>query len=78
MLAKADQRRTDMRLAIVAGMILGVSLAVRAALGANATGKVGHAGSAVRVHEPAPWYVAMRDGHKAGMRGNFAAPPSGS
>jgi hypothetical protein len=55
-----------------------VSLAVRAALGANATGKVGHAGSAVRVHEPAPWYVAMRDGHKAGMRGNFAAPPSGS
>ncbi len=63
-----------MRLAIVAGMILGVSLAVRSALGANATAKVGHAGRAVRVHEPAPWYVAMIEGHKAGTRGIFAAP----
>ena len=67
-----------MRLAIVAGMILGVSLAVRSALGTNATAKVGHAGSAVPVHEPAPWYLAMKEGHRAGTRGNFAAPPCGS
>ncbi len=67
-----------MRFAIVAGMILGVSLAVGAALGANITAKVGHAGSGVSGHGPAPWYVAMKEGHGAGMRGNFAAPPCGS
>jgi len=49
-----------MRLTIVAGLILGASLAVQSMLGAHARAKAGAAASAVRdhVHEVAPWYVA--------------------
>ena len=52
-----------MRLTIVAGLILGASLAVQSMLGAHARAKVGPAASAVRVqvHEVAPWYIAMND-----------------
>ena len=49
-----------MRLTIVAGLILGASLAVQSMLGARARAKAGAAASAVRVHvhRVAPWYVA--------------------
>jgi hypothetical protein len=49
-----------MRLSIVAGLILGASLAVQSMIGAHAKAKVGPAASAVRVHvhEVAPWYIA--------------------
>ncbi len=49
-----------MRLTIIAGLILGASLAVHSAVGAHARAKVGHAATAVRVQvkEIAPWYVA--------------------
>ncbi len=52
-----------MRLTIVAGLIMGLSLAVQSMLGANARAKVGDAASAVRAHVRvvAPWYIAMDD-----------------
>ncbi len=52
-----------MRLTIVAGLIMGVALAIQSVLGANARAKVPHAVSAAPVHESAPWYIAMNDGH---------------
>lgn len=55
-----------MRLTIVAGVIMGVALAIQSALGAHARAKVAHPATAGRVHERAPWYVAMNDGHSAG------------
>ncbi len=52
-----------MRLTIVAGLILGASLAVQSMLGAHARARIGSAASAVRVHvhEVAPWYIAMNE-----------------
>jgi hypothetical protein len=52
-----------MRLTIVAGLILGASLAVQSMLGVHAKAKLGSAASAahVHVHEVAPWYIAMND-----------------
>jgi hypothetical protein len=67
-----------MRLTIIAGLILGVSLAVQSILGAHARAKVGQAASAVRVHGRvvAPWYVAVSDcrcdGRIVGARGAVA------
>ncbi len=61
-----------MRLTIVAGLILGVALAVQSALGAHARARAGHAVRAGSVQESAPWYVAMSAGHGAGTRGNRA------
>ncbi len=55
-----------MRLTIAAGLIMGVALATQSALGAHTRAKVGHAAGAVRVHESAPWYIAMNVGHRAG------------
>ena len=63
-----------MRLTIIAGLILGVSLAVQSILGAHARAEVGQAASAARVHGRvvAPWYVAMSgrrcDGRIVGAR----------
>jgi hypothetical protein len=59
-----------MRLTIVAGLIMGMSLAVQAALGAHAKTKVGNAASAVRAHVRvvAPWYIATNDGHRTWHR----------
>jgi hypothetical protein len=50
-----------MRLTIIAGLIVGASLAIQSMLGAHVRTKVGEAASAVRVHGHvvAPWYVAM-------------------
>jgi ascorbate-specific PTS system EIIC-type component UlaA len=52
-----------MRLTIVAGLIMGLSLAIQSMLGAQATAKVGDPASAARSHARAvaPWYVAMKD-----------------
>ena len=52
-----------MRLTIVAGLILGASLAVQSMLSVHTKAKVGTAATAVRVHvhEVAPWYIAMND-----------------
>ena len=49
-----------MRLTIVAGLILGASLAVQSMLSTFARAKAGTATTAVRahVHEVAPWYIA--------------------
>ena len=52
-----------MRLTIVAGLILGASLAVQSMLSTYARAKAGPAATAARVHvhEVAPWYIAMND-----------------
>jgi hypothetical protein len=52
-----------MRLTIVAGLILGASLAVQSMLGAHARAKLSPAANAahVRMHEVAPWYIATND-----------------
>ena len=49
-----------MRWTILAGLIVGTSLAIQSTVGAHARTKAGHAPSAVRAHarEIAPWYVA--------------------
>jgi hypothetical protein len=55
-----------MRLTIVAGLIMGVSLAIQSGLDAQARAKVSRAASADRVHESAPWYIATNAGQGAG------------
>ena len=66
-----------MRLTIVAGLILGASLAVQSMLGAHARARLGPAASAVgvHVHGVAPWYVAM-NGVVPGVT-HFAEPRVG-
>ena len=52
-----------MRLTIIAGLILGTSLAVQSILAAHATTKLGRPPSAVGayVRVVAPWYIAAND-----------------
>ena len=52
-----------MRLSIIAGLILGTSLAVQSILAAHATTKLGRPPSAVGAHVRvvAPWYIAAND-----------------
>ena len=47
-----------MRLTILAGLILGLSLAFQSMLTAHTRSKINRAAGAVRVHQVAPWYVA--------------------
>ena len=56
-----------MRLTILAGLIMGMSLAIHSALGTHARAKVGQTVKAVGVHVRvvAPWYIAMNVGHVA-------------
>jgi hypothetical protein len=56
-----------MRLTIVAGLILGTSLAVQSMLGAHARAKIGNTAKAVAVHAKvvAPWYIAANSGRSA-------------
>ena len=65
-----------MRLTIIAGLIMGLSLAVQSMLGAHARAKVGQAASAVRVHERAiaPWYIAINGGRSARPLANARGP----
>lgn len=57
-----------MRISILAGLILGTSLAIQSMVVAHS--KVAHAASAVREHVRvvAPWYVATNDGRAAVVR----------
>ncbi|HZC46397.1 MAG TPA: hypothetical protein VE243_07965 [Candidatus Acidoferrum sp.] len=50
-----------MRLTIVAGLIMGLSMAIQSAMNAHARAKAGNASSAVGIHVRvvAPWYVAQ-------------------
>ena len=52
-----------MRLTIIAGLILGTSLAIQSILAAHAAAKLGRAPSGVGIHAHvvAPWYVAASD-----------------
>jgi len=52
-----------MRLTIIAGLILGTSLAVQSILAAHATTKLGRPPNAVGAHVRvvAPWYIASID-----------------
>lgn len=49
-----------MRVTIVAGLIVGLSMAIQSAHRAHAKANLGHAASAVGVHVRvvAPWYIA--------------------
>jgi hypothetical protein len=62
-----DRRGENMRLSIVAGLIMGASLAVHSALGAQARAKIGDTVKAVGVHARvvAPWYIAANYGRSA-------------
>ena len=63
-----------MRLTIIAGLILGTSLAVQSILAAHASAKLGRAANGVGIHVRvvAPWYIASNDRrcdeHPAGVR----------
>jgi hypothetical protein len=50
-----------MRLTIIAGLIMGLSMAVQSALDAHARTKVGNTVKAADVHVKtvAPWYIAL-------------------
>jgi hypothetical protein len=57
----------DMRLIIVAGLLMGVSLGIQSAHSVHASAKVGRATSAGRVLVGAPWYIAMNAGRCAAL-----------
>jgi hypothetical protein len=69
-----------MRLTIVAGLILGLSMAIQSLVGAHSRAKAGHAANAVRVHvkEVAPWYIAQRSCVNVAARRRDIAAPSAS
>jgi hypothetical protein len=52
-----------MRLTIIAGLILGTSLAVQSILAGHATARLGRAANGVGIHVRvvAPWYIAASD-----------------
>ena len=59
-----------MRLTILAGLIMGLSLAVLSMLGAQARANVSQAAKAAanaHVRVVAPWYIATNDRHSAGQ-----------
>jgi hypothetical protein len=62
-----------MRLTIIAGFIVGASLAIQSMLGAHATAKLGRAanGVGVHVHVVAPWYIAANDRRCEGPLGGM-------
>ena len=63
-----------MRLTIIAGLILGTSLAVQSMLGAHAAAKpAGPSGVGVHVHVVAPWYIAANDRRCAERPGGVRA-----
>jgi hypothetical protein len=64
-----------MRLTIIAGLILGASLAVQSMLAAQAAAKLGRVPSAVGVHVRvvAPWYIAASDRPREERKGGVRA-----
>ncbi len=70
-----------MRLTILAGLIVGTSLAIQSAVGAHTRTKAGHAAGAVRAHsrEIAPWYVAANvPGYSATYLADTRGTPDGA
>jgi uncharacterized membrane protein YdcZ (DUF606 family) len=61
-----------MRLTIIAGLMVGISLAIQSAHNAQARARVGQAASTVRVHVSAPWYTVINAGHNADTRSTLA------
>jgi hypothetical protein len=53
-----------MRLTILAGLIVGVSLAFQSAAAVHAKAIVAHVAGADRAHASAPWCTAMDAGHR--------------
>jgi hypothetical protein len=62
----------NMRVTIVDGLIVSLSLGIQSADGAHAKAGVDPAASAARIHVSAPWYIAMNAGHSARTRGTLA------
>jgi hypothetical protein len=60
-----------MRLTILAGLLMGLSLAVQATLGAHARTTLGRSVKAVGAHEKvvAPWYIATNDTKSLNQQG---------
>ena len=52
-----------MRLIIVAGLLVGASLAFQSSHNAHASGKVSRAKSAEGIPASLPWYIAMNTGN---------------
>lgn len=61
-----------MRLTIIAGLMVGVSLAIQSAHAVHFKATVKQAPSAASVHVSAPSYVAMNGGRGPDMRGTLA------
>lgn len=49
---------------IIAGLLVGVSLAFQSAHAVRTRAIVGHVTSTARAHVSAPWYTAMNQGHR--------------
>jgi hypothetical protein len=66
----AEDGGTSMRISILAGLILGTSLAIQSMVVAHAKANVVHPASAVHEHVRvvAPWYIAANDGSTAVVR----------
>ena len=62
----------NMRVTIVAGLIVGLSLGIQSGDGAHAKAGVDPAASAARVHVSAPWFIAMNAGRSARTRCTLA------
>jgi hypothetical protein len=60
-----------MRLTIIAGLMVGVSLAIQSAYAAHLKAAVRQAPSAASVHISAPWYLAMNVGRSPATRGTL-------
>lgn len=54
-----------MRLTILAGLIVGVSLAFQSAHAVHTRAIVAHGPSVYSAHASAPWYTAMDAGHRS-------------
>ena len=61
-----------MRLTIIAGLMVGVSLAFQSAHAVHLKATVRPAPSAASVHVSAPWYIAMNAGRSPATRGTVA------
>jgi hypothetical protein len=59
----------NMRLTIIAGLMVGVSLAIQSAHAVHLKASASQAAAAVSVHVSAPWYIAMNSGHSANALG---------
>jgi hypothetical protein len=61
-----------MRLTIIAGLMVGVSLAIQSAHAVHPKATVRQAPSAASAYISAPWYLAMNAGRSPATRGTLA------